>query len=129
MKELAIIQKTYDLIRWYVPILARLPREYKFSLGHRMMNGLYDVLDELLTAQYTTNKLDRLRALNIKLTILRYQTRLLFDFKLINERRYEYAIRLFRGIGSDLGRWIKQQHHKGSTHETTRKPVSTDSGI
>ncbi|MCL1472927.1 four helix bundle protein [Argonema antarcticum A004/B2] len=29
MNELAIIQKTYDLIKWYVPILNRLPRDHK----------------------------------------------------------------------------------------------------
>jgi hypothetical protein len=27
MEELPIIQKTYDLIKWYVPILNRLPKD------------------------------------------------------------------------------------------------------
>lgn len=31
--ELPIVQKTYDLIKWYVPILNRLPRDHKFGLG------------------------------------------------------------------------------------------------
>jgi formylglycine-generating enzyme required for sulfatase activity len=35
MQELSIIQKTYDLIKWYVPILNRLPRNHKFMLGDR----------------------------------------------------------------------------------------------
>jgi hypothetical protein len=30
MQDLPIIQKTYDLIKWYVPILNRLPRDHKF---------------------------------------------------------------------------------------------------
>ena len=30
MSELPVIQKTYDLIKWYVPILNRLPRDHKF---------------------------------------------------------------------------------------------------
>jgi len=29
VNELPIIQRTYDLIRWYVPILNRLPRDQK----------------------------------------------------------------------------------------------------
>ena len=29
MNELPIIQKTHDLIQWYVPILNRLPRDHK----------------------------------------------------------------------------------------------------
>ncbi len=39
--ELPIIQKTYDLIIWYVPHLNRLPRDHKFTLGNRLIEGLY----------------------------------------------------------------------------------------
>jgi hypothetical protein len=35
-KELPIIQQTYDLILWYVPLLNRLPRDHKFLLGDRI---------------------------------------------------------------------------------------------
>jgi hypothetical protein len=31
--DLPIIQKTYDLIKWYVPILNQLPRDQRFQLG------------------------------------------------------------------------------------------------
>ena len=44
MNELPIIQKTHDLIQWYVPILNRLPRDHKFLLGDRIVSGLYDLL-------------------------------------------------------------------------------------
>ena len=44
MSDLPIIQKTYDLIKWYIPILNRLPRDHKFMLGERMITGLYDFL-------------------------------------------------------------------------------------
>lgn len=32
-RDLPIVQKTYDLVKWYVPILNRLPRDHKFLLG------------------------------------------------------------------------------------------------
>lgn len=51
MSELPIIQKTYDLIQWYVPILNRLPRDHKFVLGDRITTGLYDLLDGLIQAR------------------------------------------------------------------------------
>ncbi|MEC4984572.1 MAG: diversity-generating retroelement protein Avd [Oscillatoria sp. PMC 1068.18] len=76
MSELKIIQKTYDLIKWYVPIINRLPRNHKFVLGDRMVNGLYDLLDGLIIARYDQEKLELLKPLNSKLDILRYQTRL-----------------------------------------------------
>ena len=42
MSDLPIIQKTYDLIKWYVPILNRLPRSHKFALGDRVIAELYN---------------------------------------------------------------------------------------
>lgn len=76
MSELPIIQKTYDLIKWYVPILNRLPRDHKFILGDRMITVLYDLLDGLIIAKYAADKLIQLELLNSKLDILRHQTAL-----------------------------------------------------
>ena len=36
MTDLPIIQKTCDLITWYIPIINRLPRDHKFLLGDRI---------------------------------------------------------------------------------------------
>ncbi|MDJ1178208.1 diversity-generating retroelement protein Avd [Roseofilum sp. BLCC_M91] len=112
MNELSIIQKTYDLIKWYVPILNRLPRSHKFLLGERIILGLYDLLESLIIAQYESEKLTILIPLNSKLQILRYQTRLLRDFDLISVERYEYVGGLINEIGKELGGWIKQQQRR-----------------
>jgi hypothetical protein len=42
--DLPVIQKNYDLVKWYIPILNRLPRDHCFTLGERMINGLYNLL-------------------------------------------------------------------------------------
>ncbi|TVP63754.1 MAG: diversity-generating retroelement protein Avd [Leptolyngbya sp. LCM1.Bin17] len=114
MSDLPIIQKTYDLIKWYVPILNRLPRNHKFVLGDRMVAGLYNFLENLLKARYECHKLPRLEALNSELDVLRYQTRLLKDFELMSVQRYEYVSGVINDIGSDLGGWIKQQRELGA---------------
>ncbi|WP_017305775.1 diversity-generating retroelement protein Avd [Spirulina subsalsa] len=109
MDELPIIQKTYDLIQWYVPVLNRLPRDHKMMLGERIIRNLYDFLESLILARYSSSKGNLLRSLNPKLSILRYQTRLLMDFKLISVERYEYIAKQIDGIGKELGGWINQQ--------------------
>ncbi len=114
MVDLPIIQKTYDLVKWYVPIINRLPRNHKFLLGNRITTILYDILDGLLIARYSSEKLPQLESLNIKLEILRYQTRLLLEFHLIAIERYEYIQKLVNEIGIELGSWIKQQKNKYS---------------
>ena len=119
MKPLAITQKTYDLIQWYVPILNRLPRDHKFLLGDRMITGLYDLLEGLLAAQFAHDKLAILTPLNLRLDVLRMQTHMLLDFALIEAKRYEYASGLLNEIGYALGSWIKQQQHKSNVRSVT----------
>lgn len=115
MSELSIVQKSYDLVKWYVPILNRLPRSHKFALGERITSGLYDFLECLIVARYSSTKLTQLKALNSKLEILRYQTRLLVDFGLMDEKRYACVSQLLDGIGIELGGWIKQQKQRELT--------------
>lgn len=115
MSDLPIIQKTYDLIKWYVPILTRLPREHKFMLGDRIIARLYDLLEGLIQARYAQEKLPKLRNLNTQLDILRHQTRLLLDFQLLSAQRYEYVSQHINTIGTDLGGWIKQQRQQQVT--------------
>lgn len=113
MEDLPIIQKVYDLIKWYVPILNRLPKAHKYGLGERMVTQLYEVLENLIQARYINkNRLYRLEIVNTNLDILRYQNRLLMDFELISRKRYIYAGQQLRDIGQDLGGWIKQQWAK-----------------
>ncbi|HIK56997.1 MAG TPA: diversity-generating retroelement protein Avd [Synechococcales cyanobacterium M55_K2018_004] len=112
MQDLPIIQKTYDLIRWYVPILNRLPRNHQYFLGNRIVTELYDLLEGLIQARYTPEKLAQLQKLNATLDLLRHQTRLLKEFGLINDDRYEYASKLLNDVGTDLGGWIKQQRQR-----------------
>lgn len=112
MSDLPIIQKTYDLIKWYVPVLNRLPREHKFTLGDRMIAGLYDLLEGLIQVRYAQEKLPQLKELNTRLDILRHQTRLLLDFDLLSAKRYEYVGQQINGIGMELGGWIKQQRQQ-----------------
>lgn len=112
-KELSVIQKTYDLILWYIPIINRLPRDHKFALGDRITTGLYDLLEHLITARYTpkNQKGALLNPLNNQVEKLRYQTRLLLDFQLINHKRYEFAAKQLHMIGAELGAWLRNNQN------------------
>lgn len=126
MENISILQRTYDLIKWYVPLLNKLPKSHKFTVGDRLISRLYDILEQLVLARYERNKLVRLESINSSLEIVRYQTRLLLDFNLINEQRYEYVSKLINDIGIELGGWIKQQKSRPSnSHETPRQPLAS----
>lgn len=74
--ELTIIQKTFDFIIWYVPILNGLNKSYKFGLGDRISNRLYSFYEGLVEARYANQKLQKLELLNTQLQLLRCQTRI-----------------------------------------------------
>jgi len=124
MQELSIVQKTHDFIKWYIPILNRLPKDRKFQLGSRTIERTYELLEGLIEAKYAKNKLAKLEDLNISLSVLRHQTRLLHEFSLISLQRYEYANRSMQEIGNELGGWIEQR--KRSEYEAIRKPIPTN---
>ncbi len=111
-EELPVIQKMYDLILWYVPVLSRLPREQKFTLGDRITNGLYETLEELILCRFAAEKQARLQYINGQLDVLRYQTRLLRDFKLMEGQRYAHVAKLINEVGGSVGGWLKQQRGK-----------------
>ena len=116
--ELPVIQQVYDLIKWYVPILNRLPRSHKFQLGDRMVSGLYELLESLIAARYQKQKVARLEAANVGLDVLRYQTRLLHDFELVSVDRYRYASEQIDEVGIAIGGWLRQQ--RGGVPEVGR---------
>ncbi len=87
----------------------QLPRAHKFNLGDRIVTRLYDLLEGLIKARYSRDKLPLLYHLNLELEILRHQTLLLLNFELLSAQRYAYVSQQINGIGTDLGGWIKQQ--------------------
>ena len=87
MKDITIIQKVYDLIKWYVPLLNRLPRDHKFILGDRIISGLYDFLEEIILARYSKEKLTRLEKLNGQLDLLRHSCRRILSGRVVAGRR------------------------------------------
>lgn len=112
MRELSVIQKCYDLVKWYVPIIERFPRIHKTTIGDRLINQLYEILEELIRAKFAKNKLVKLESINTELAVLRHQNRLLLDFNLISVKRYEYASKLIDEVGQELGNWIKSQRQR-----------------
>jgi hypothetical protein len=112
MTNIPIVHRTDELIKWYVPILNRLPKDYKSVLGLRMVNILYDLQEGFLEAENEAKKLAKLKSLNVKLAFLRYTTGLLEYWDLFDEKKCKYANELMVQIGNQLGGWIRYQEGK-----------------
>ncbi len=106
-EELAVIQRTYDLVRWFCPLVAKFPRSYRFTLGQRIECRLYELLDVLVQARYTRERRELLGQANRTLELLRYQVRLAHDFQCLRSSGYEQASRSLHEIGAMVGGWLK----------------------
>jgi hypothetical protein len=104
-----VITKHYDLCLWLVPHINKFPRDHRFTLGDRIVGGLYDILEMLLEAAYTGRKREVLLRANLKLEQLRYLIRLSKDLRLLSLQRYEHAAELTDEVGRMLGGWLKSR--------------------
>lgn len=110
--ELPIIETCLDLIRWFVPLLNRLPRQHKFGLGDRLTNNLYQLLEQLVQARYAKAKLPILEPLKAQIVVIQLQIRLLHQFHAIDLHRYEHASRLITEIAKQHSGWLLQQRRQ-----------------
>jgi hypothetical protein len=110
--ELPIIEACLDLIRWFVPLLQRLPRQHRFGLGDRLIGHLYHLLEQLVQARYAHAKLPILEPLKGQIVVIQLQIRLLHQFQLIELQRYEHASRLITAIAKQHSGWLSQQQHR-----------------
>ncbi len=111
--ELLVIVKTYELVLWSCRHIAGFPRSHRFTLGERMELRLYDLLELLLKAKYSGQKVGLLRQANMELELLRFQFRLAKDLECLTLKRYEHGVRAVDEIGRMVGAWLKQPGPKG----------------
>ena len=107
-QELPLIQKTYDLLLWTTNHIVKFPRSHKFSLGDRMERHLYGILENLLRAKFTQDRVELLQTVNLDLEIFRFQLRLARDQKCLSLDSYGFAIQHANEIGQMVGGWWKK---------------------
>jgi hypothetical protein len=111
-KELAVITKTYDLVKWSCQHTGKFPRSHRFVLGERIERRLYDLLETLIQARYTRERQMLLRQANLSLEVLRFQMRLAHDLHCLRTNSYGFAAQALQEIGSMVGGWLKAGESK-----------------
>ena len=110
----AAIEAHYQFLTWLMPTVEKFPRSHKFTIGDRIEIAALDVLEDLIEATYTRDRLQHLRQANLGIEKLRFLLRLATDLKLLDRRRYEYAARALDETGRLIGGWTKAQRAASS---------------
>ncbi|MBI1916499.1 MAG: hypothetical protein HYS12_17460 [Planctomycetes bacterium] len=82
--DLPVIARAYDFLIWTAKHVARFPRAHRFNVGERMERHLYGILEGLLRAKFTRERVPLLRQVNLDLEVLRFQFRAAKDLKCLS---------------------------------------------
>jgi len=108
---LPVIDRSYELTRWFLHHLAKFARSHRYGLGKRIEERLFGILEGLVSARYSGDavRVECLQRVNLDLEILRMEARLAHELRLLATGSHEYAVREMAEIGRMVGGWLKQQ--------------------
>ena len=92
-----ILTLTYDFLLYLIPQLSKYPRDQTFVLGDCIETLALDILDDVIVAYYSKQKLERLQ--NANLERLRFLIRLSHDLKLLSNQKYGVISQKINEIG------------------------------
>jgi hypothetical protein len=108
-EDLPVFVRWMDFVKWLLPTTEKFPKKVRFSFSNRLDNLALDVVEDLVEARYSRRKIEKLKAVNLKLERLRVLLRLCHDMEYLPHRSYEFAMRSLDEVGRMVGGWIKQQ--------------------
>jgi hypothetical protein len=114
--ESPLFARTYDLLRWLIPLTVRFPREQRFVLAAAVQQAALRFHDRLIDAVHIPPDalLATLAQASADLDKLRHALRLCHDLTLITSGQYEYAAERTSEIGRLLGGWRKAVERSAS---------------
>jgi len=102
-----IFNKTYDLLKWLIPLTLRFPRQQRFVIAAAIQRGAQTLQMRLFEAQRSARPAARLLHADVALAQLRMQLRLCHDWEYISAAQFEHGVRMMDEVGRLLGAWIK----------------------
>lgn len=103
--ELAVIQSAYDLILWVTGRVARFPRSHRYGLGARLESRLWELLDLLVEAKVTHQKLPHLQQAATRLEQSRLLLRAAFDLQLFDAASHHATWERFDSVARQIVGW------------------------
>jgi len=107
LHELKIYQKMYDLILYAFPIINKMPRNSRFTLGQKIIDEMLEIAMMISWANRERDKRRTLWEIDGKLDQLRLLIRLAKDLTLLNYQSYGQMSERITEIGRLLGGWTK----------------------
>jgi hypothetical protein len=111
--ESPAFSRSYDLLRWLIPVTQKFPRSQRFVLARALNEAALRLHERLAEAVHGQNSLASLAQADVELTKLRTYLRLSYDLTLLSLGSYEHGTRLVADVGKFVGGWRRRLDSKG----------------
>ena len=109
MKESPIFAKTYDFLKWLVPLTVKFPRHQRFVVAQAMQQSALSLQERLIEAVRLPDTARHLQVADVELDKLRFYLRLSYDLGYINLGQQRHGGQMIAEIGRLLGSWRKKE--------------------
>lgn len=109
MKQSPIFSKTYDFVKWLLPLTVKFPRHQRFVLAAALQQEALRFQALLIEAAHQKEPREKLTDADAELDKLRTHLRMALDLKYISGGQYEHAAGLMTEMGKLLGGWRRVQ--------------------
>jgi len=107
--DLPIFIKWIDFLKWLLLTTEKFPKKIRFTFTDRINNLALSIVEDLIEARYSRQKMGALRKANLGLEKIRILLRICYESKVLPHKAYEHAMVSMNEVGKMLGGWIKQQ--------------------
>ena len=105
--DYSAFRKWYETLNWIMDRTEKYPKDVRFSFTNRILSIAVEILERLIEAIYTREKVENLKSINLSVEKLRIFFRLSHDRKYIAMNQYEYIATQLDEFGKMIGGWLK----------------------
>jgi hypothetical protein len=107
MTQSPIFTRTYDLLRWLIPVTVKFPRQQRFVLAGAVQQAALDFQEFIIQTAHQRHPREGLTQADAELDKLRAHLRLCRDLSLLSPGQYQHVAGMVTEIGRLLGGWQK----------------------
>ena len=114
--EMVIFTRTFDFLKWLLPMTDHFPRSCRHSFTRRFLDAAFDLRERLEEANLrrSTARQERLELADEALARVRLYLRLAAGLRFCSTGQYGHAATLLAEIGRLLGGWQRATPQAGS---------------
>ena len=107
--NLPVYKASYDMFQDIIVLRSKMKREYKFTLGERLMNASLDLIISIYKANRQKEKKKYIANAQEHIELIRLLLRLLKDIKEISLKRFISLNEKIEMVSKQLSGWMKYQ--------------------